>query len=97
MFNWLKKAWGAMKGVLGKVKHGVQKGAQLFNKGRNIYNDVKVKAANLPTIGPVASTMIYNAENMLNQKAKDKLGVNFQDVARTVSTADRLSNYLPSG
>ena len=97
MFNWLRKAWGAVKGVMGKIKNGVQYGASLFNKGRNLYNDAKVKAINLPMVGPVASTMIGNAENMLNQKLREKTGYGFQDVARGVGTAERLSNYLPSG
>jgi hypothetical protein len=81
---------------MGKVKRGVQYGASLFNKGRNLYNDVKVKAINLPMVGPVANTMIGNAEDMLDQKVRDKTGYGFRDVARAVGTAERLSNYLPN-
>ena len=97
MFNWLRKAWGAVKGVMGKIRNGVQRGASLFNRGKEIYRDVRSRAANLPMVGTVANTMISNAEDMLNQKVKDRTGYGFQDLDRAVGRAERLSNYLPPG
>lgn len=92
---WLK-AWNSVKRVLGKVKAGVQAGAKLFNKGKEMYRTGKNIASNLPYVGEAASQMINTAETRANKYAKEKTGVNFSDVDRAVSTADRLSNYLPS-
>jgi len=93
---WLK-AWNSVKRVLGKVKAGVQAGARLFNKGKEMYRTGKNIAVNLPYIGEAASKTINDAETRANKYAKDRIGVDFRDVDRAVSTADRLANYLPSG
>ncbi len=97
MFNWLKKAWSTAKQVLGKVKSGVQGGARLFNRGKELYGNAKNFVYNLPVIGTVAKELVGKAEDSLNKYAKEKTGINFQDVNRAVSTAERVSNFLPSG
>ena len=97
MFNWLRKAWGATKNVLGKVKSGVETGAKLFNKGKEIYGNVKNFASNLPVVGTVASEMIKKAEDSANQYAKQKIGMDFKDINKTVSTAEGVAKYLPRG
>jgi len=97
MWNWLKKAWGATKQVLGKVKSGVESGAKIFNKGKEMYNSAKNFASNLPVVGAVAKELIGKAEDSANKYAKEKTGINFQDVNKAVSTAERVSKYLPSG
>ena len=56
--GWLRNAFQTVKKVLGKVKSGVQGGARLFNKGKDVYGDVKNIASNLPYIGNVAGEMI---------------------------------------
>ena len=93
---WLRNAFQTIKRVLGKVKSGVQGGARLFNKGKEVYGDVKNIASNLPYIGNVAGEMIKKYEGQANDYAKRNIGVNFGDVDKVVSTADRLAKYLPS-
>jgi hypothetical protein len=97
MWNWLSKAWGATKRVLGKVKSGVEYGSKLFNKGKEVYNGAKNFASNLPFVGEVANTLITNAENSANNYAKEKTGINFSDVNKAVSTAEKVAKYLPKG
>lgn len=97
MFNWLKKAWGATKHVLGRVKSGVESGAKLFNKGKEMYSGIKGFASNLPFVGAVASEMINKAESSANQYAKQKIGLDFKDINKAVSTAEGVAKYLPSG
>jgi len=97
MFQWLHKAYQGTKKVLGKVRGGVETGARIFRKGKEIYNAVKNFASNLPVVGTVASNAISNAENQANAYAKRNLGVNFSDVDRAVTTADNLAKYLPRG
>lgn len=97
MFQWLKKAYQGTKKVLGRVKSGVETGARLFNKGKEMYNTAKNFASNLPVVGSVASEFINKSENQANDYAKRNLGVNFSDVNKAVSTAERVSKYLPSG
>ena len=94
--GWLRNAFQTVKRVLGKVKSGVQGGARLFNKGKEVYGDVKNIASNLPYIGNVAGEMIKKYEGQANDYAKRNIGVNFGDVDKVVSTADRLAKYLPS-
>jgi hypothetical protein len=96
MFNWLRKAWGATKHILGKVKTGVESGAKIFNKGKQMYTSVKDFASNLPVVGAVAKEMIGKAEGQVNQYAKDKIGVDFKDINKAVSTAEGVAKYLPS-
>ena len=94
--GWLRNAFQTVKRVLGKVKSGVQGGARLFNKGKEVYGDVKNIASNLPYIGNVAGEMIKKYEGQANAYAKKNIGVNFGDVDKVVSTADRIAKYLPS-
>jgi hypothetical protein len=96
MFNWLRKAWGTTKRVLGKVKSGVETGARIFNKGKQIYAGVKDIASNLPVVGAVASEMINKAENQANAYAKRNVGLDFKDINKAVSTAEKVAKYLPS-
>lgn len=97
MFNWLKKAYGKVKQVLGKVKSGVEGGVKLFNKGKEAYSNAKNFASNLPVVGSVANELIGKGEEVLNKYAKEKTGFNMEDVNRGVSTAEKYSKYLPSG
>ena len=94
--GWLRNAFQTVKKVLGKVKSGVQGGARLFNKGKDVYGDVKNIASNLPYIGNVAGEMIKKYEGQANDYAKRNIGVNFGDINKIVSTADRVAKYLPS-
>ena len=96
MFQWLRKAYDATKRVLGKVKSGVETGARIFNKGKEFYISAKGFASNLPFIGAVASEMINKAEGQANQYAKSKIGIDFKDIDKAVSTAETVAKYLPS-
>ena len=93
---WLKQAYQTIRRVLGKVKSGVETGARIFNKGKAIYGGVKNFASNLPIIGTAAGNAIARGEAQANQYAKKNLGVNFGDIDRAVSTADKIAKYLPS-
>ena len=97
MFQWLHKAYQGTKKVLGKVRGGVETGARIFRKGKEIYNAVKNFASNLPVVGSVASEFINKSEKQANEYAKRNLGVNFSDVDKAVTTAERVAKYLPSG
>ena len=59
-------------------------------------SDVKNIASNLPYIGNAAGQMINKYEGQANAYAKKNIGVNFGDVDKVVSTADRIAKYLPS-
>ena len=93
---WLRQAYQTIRKVLGKVKSGVQGGARIFNKAKAVYGDVKNIASNLPYIGNVAGEMIKKYEGQANDYAKRNIGVNFGDINKIVSTADRVAKYLPS-
>ena len=97
MLSWLKKAWGVTKMVLGKVKSGVEGGARLFNKGKEMYSTAKNFASNLPVVGTVASNAINNFENKANTAVKNRIGVDFKDINKAVSTAETVAKYLPKG
>lgn len=97
MFNWLKNAWGTTKRVLGKVKSGIESGAKIFNKGKEMYSKAKSFASNLPVVGQVAQELIGKAEEYANKEAKQRLGADFSDLNKAVSTAENVSRYLPRG
>jgi len=97
MFAWLTKAYEGAKRVLGKVRTGIESGARIFNKGKEMYNSAKGFASNLPFVGGAASEMIGKAEGQANQYVKSKTGLNFQDVNRAISAAEGVSKYLPTG
>jgi hypothetical protein len=96
MFQWLRRAYQATKHVLGKVKSGVETGARLFNKGKELYSSAKGFASNLPFVGAAAGEMIKKAEGQANEYAKSKIGVDFKDINKAVSTAEGVAKYLPS-
>lgn len=97
MFNWLKKAFGTTKRVLGRVKSGIESGAKIFSKGKEMYSQAKNFASNLPVVGSMAKEIIGNAENYVNKEAKQRLGADFNDLNKVVSTAENVSRYLPRG
>lgn len=96
MFSWLRKAYEGARRVLGKVKSGVEVGAKVFNKGKELYNSAKGFASNLPFVGAVAKEMIGKAEGQANEYAKSKVGMDFKDLSKAVSTAEGVAKYLPS-
>jgi hypothetical protein len=85
------------KHVLGKVRSGVETGAKIFNKGKELYGSLKGFATNLPFVGAVAKEMIGKAEGQANQFAREKIGVDFKDINKAVSTAEGVAKFLPSG
>jgi hypothetical protein len=97
MFQWLRKAYDAGKRVLGKVRSGVEGGARFFNKGKEMYSNAKNFATNLPVIGAVASDAINRMEDKANEAVKRRVGVDFRDVNKAVSTAEAVAKYLPRG
>jgi hypothetical protein len=97
MFNWVRKVYNGAKRVLGRVKSGVEHGAKLFTKGKEIYANAKNFASNLPVVGAVAKEMIGKAEDYANKEVKQRLGADFSDLNRAVSTAESAARYLPRG
>lgn len=97
MFSWLKKAFEGTKRFLGKVRGGIETGARLFNKGKEMYSNVKNFASNIPFVGGAASRMINKAESDANAYAKGKIGINFGDINRAVGSAETAAKYLPMG
>lgn len=97
MFNWIKKAYSGAKRVLGRVKSGVEHGAKIFTKGKEIYSSAKNFASTLPVVGAVAKELIGKAEDYANKEAKQRLGADFGDLNRAVSTAQMAATYLPRG
>jgi hypothetical protein len=85
------------KRVLGKVKSGVEGGARLFNKGKEMYTNAKNFATNLPVVGTVAGNAINKFENKANEAVKSRIGVDFKDLNKAVSTAETVAKYLPRG
>jgi hypothetical protein len=83
--------------VLGKVKSGVETGARLFNKAKEGYATVKNFASNLPVVGSAASNAINKFENKANEAVKSRIGVDFKDINKAVSTAETVAKYLPRG
>jgi len=96
MFNWIRKALGMGKRVLGKVKSGIETGARIFNKGKEIYSNAKNFVTNLPVVGNLARDVIQKAETSANEMAKRNLGVNFNDVNQAVSRLETGARYLPT-
>jgi uncharacterized protein YjbJ (UPF0337 family) len=95
MWNWIKKAWAVGKKVLGKVKGGLDKGLTLYKKGKDLYTDVKGKAASLPVVGSVASDLIRQAEGKVGQIYAEKTGRDLlQDVGRAEGLADKAQRGL---
>ena len=97
MFNWIRKAYGHARHVLGRVKSGVEYGAKLFGRGRELYSSAKNFASNLPVVGQVAKELIGKAEDYANKEAKQRLGADFSDLSKGVATAERVASYLPRG
>jgi len=97
MFGWLKRAFGTTKRVLGRVKSGIESGARLFSKGKEMYGQAKNFASNLPVVGQVAKELIGKAEDYANKEAKQRLGADFSDLNKAVGVAEGAARYLPRG
>jgi hypothetical protein len=97
MFNWIRKFYGHTKKVLGRVKSGIESGAKIFTRGKEIYANAKNFASNLPVVGQVAREVIGKAEDYANKEVKQRLGADFSDLNRAVSTAESAARYLPRG
>jgi len=90
MWNWIKKGWSVGKKVLGKIKGGLERGLGLYQKGKELYGDLKSKAASLPVVGAVASDLIREAEGKVGQVYAEKTGRDLlKDVGRAEGLADR--------
>ena len=88
--SWLKKAVEGGKRFLGKIKGGLERGLQLFNKGKEKYAELKQRAGDLPYVGGAATNLITEAERRIGQKYTEKTGRNLaQDVGRGESLAQR--------
>jgi hypothetical protein len=97
MFQWLRRAFEGTKRFLGKVKGGLEGGIRLFNKGKEMYSNAKNFASNLPIVGTAAGNAITKFENKANEAVKSRIGADFKDLNKAVSTAETVAKYLPSG
>ena len=97
MFHWLKKAYSGARHFIGRVKSGVERGARIFSKGKEMYASAKNFASNLPVVGTMAREMIGKAEDYANKEVKQRLGADFSDLNKAVSTAESAARYLPRG
>jgi hypothetical protein len=97
MFGWLKKMYRGARNVIGRVKSGVEGGAKLFTRGKEMYGKVKNFASNLPIVGTVAKELIAGAEDYANKEAKSRLGADFSDLNKAVGMAEGVARYLPRG
>lgn len=88
--QWIKKAVEGGKRFLGKVKSGLERGLQLFNKGKEKYAELKQRAGDLPYVGGAASNLIAEAERRVGQKYTEKTGRELaQDIGRGEALAKR--------
>jgi hypothetical protein len=94
MWNWIKKGWAVGKKVLGKVKGGLERGLGLFQKGKELYGDLKSKAASLPVVGAVASELIREAEGKVGQVYAEKTG---RDLSRDIGRAEGIAEKAKKG
>jgi hypothetical protein len=84
------RVFGTTKRVLGKVKGGVEGGARLFSKAKDLYKDVKDIASNVPMVGE----MINKAEGQAEDFVKSKVGLRFKDLQKAGSTVRGVIKYL---
>ena len=81
---------------LGKVKGGMGRGLQLYDKVKGYYDGVKNKFANLPIIGTAASELISRGETYLSDLIQKKTGFDPRMIARGAKMAREVYDYLPS-
>jgi len=94
--GWLNKFKSAMP-VLGKIKGGLDKGLQLYDKGRNLYSEAKTTVAGIPLVGNVASELIKKEEDKAKAYVKQRTGVSTDDIKQGANIAREISKVLPPG
>jgi hypothetical protein len=87
-FSRFKNAAVKTIGVIGKVKDNVDKGIQMYDKGKAAYSQAKQAVGGIPG----AAEAIAKAEDKANAAIKAKTGVDVQSVNRGVGVARQVSN-----
>jgi len=95
VLSWLSKAFNTGRHIFGKVRSGIESGVRMFNKGKEMYSQVRQKISDLPVVGPAASAVISRMETKADDFAKRKLGIGLSDIDKGVSRIERASQYLP--
>ena len=80
--KWLGKLYHGAKRFIGKVASGVQTASKMYGKAKDTYNNIKNTVSTLPVIGATASHLFNKGEEYVNDKLKNKTGVDFKDIDR---------------
>ena len=95
MFRWLGKVKNFANNVIGKIKSGIGYVGSLFNRGKDMYRNIKDKIVNLPVVGGVAGDLIRKGEDAVGDYAKKKIGVDLEDVNRIIGKTQDFARNLP--
>ena len=94
--GWLSKL-KSFAPVLGKIKNGLDKGLQIYDKGKNLYTEAKTTVAGIPLVGNVASDLIKKEEEKAQAYVKQRTGLSVNDLKQGVNVARDISKVLPPG
>jgi hypothetical protein len=94
--GWLMSRLSKVMPVLGKVKKGLDKGIQLYDKGRNLYTEAKTTVGSIPVVGNVANELIKKQEDKAKAYVKQKTGISTSDINEAVKVGREVSKVLPN-
>ncbi len=94
--GWLSSRFSKIMPVLGKVKRGLDKGIQIYDKGRNLYTEAKSTVGKIPIVGNVANELIKKEEDKAKAYVKQKTGISTSDINEAVKVGREVSKVLPN-
>lgn len=95
MINWLKKAFGFGRAAFGKARSGLESVLRMFNRGKEMYSNVRQKISDLPVIGPAANELVNRGEAKLDDLARQKLGFGMSEVNRGAQRLESALSNMP--
>jgi len=94
--GWLSKFKNVMP-VLGKIKGGLDKGLQIYDKGKSLYTEAKTTVGGIPLVGNIASELIKKEEDKAKAYVKQRTGLSTDDINKGANIARDISKVLPPG
>lgn len=93
--GFLGRMFEGAKRFLGKVKGGLGRGLQLFDKVKGGYDSVKNTLSNLPIVGAAAKELIGKGESAVSDYAKSKTGIDPAMIEKAINVARMGHSVLP--
>ena len=82
----------AVKKIAPAIGKAVQKAGSIYDKGKNMYSQLKGTLTNLPVVGQIADRLVKEGEKKASDYVQEKVGLSLNDIDTGIEKGRNLVN-----